>query len=98
MIKLNSGGKRIFLVTFVINLILLFLYNSFLNLNVLMEKKLAQQSTITTNEFKTSFSIFINKSSNTSISNFVTSNLRESLSASVSDACVYSIQNKSKID
>lgn len=61
-----------------------------------MEKKLAQKSTITTNEFKTSFPIFINKSSNTSISNFVTSHLRESLSASESDACVYSTQNKSK--
>ncbi len=61
-----------------------------------MEKKLAQQSTITTNEFKTSFPIFINKSSNTSFSNFFTSNFRESLSASVSDECVYSIQNKSK--
>ena len=93
MIKISSGRKRLFLVTFFLNLLLLILYNSLLNVNVLMEKKLAQ-STMTTNEFNTSFPIFINNLSSISISKFSTSSFQSS-NVSVAEACVYSIPNKS---
>ena len=84
MIKINSGKKRLFLVTFVLNLLLLILYNSILNVNVFMENEISQ-STITR----------FNNNSYASISNFVTSSTKESLQASEKDEmCVYSLQNK----
>ena len=96
MIQLNATRKRFFMLTYLLNVILLILYNSFLNVNVLIETNFIQSMRTNLSQFNLTQSSSFYFAPNQTKSNLIkSSNSPSYFDASKENKCVYSVENKS---